>query len=90
MKIEIERVSTVSNSLVLDPKKIDYKQLTENFEEEGVEIEYDLNSKNIEKFLNENQDQLSQIFYVMTQYGHAKLGQDSFSDDSNYYLKILP
>jgi hypothetical protein len=89
MKIEIERVSKAHTSLIFDPKKIDYEQLMEHFESEGVEIDDDLNSKNFEKFLNENESQLSQIFYVMSQYGHGALGPDSFSDDSHYYVRKI-
>ncbi len=90
MKIEIERVSKVYTPLVIDTQKIDYEKLMEDFEMEGIECDEDLDSKNFENFLSENESQIDHIFYVLSQYGYAKLGKDKFSDDSHYYIKSLP
>lgn len=90
MKIEIERCTQVNTPVVIDPDKIKYKKLTEDFEGSGIEVSIKLSSKNFEKFLNENNSQMSQIFNVITAYGHAKLGQDSYNDDNmHYYVRAL-
>ena len=91
MKIEIERCTQVNTLVVIDLDKINYKKLTEDFKDSGIEVFVKLSSKNFEEFLHQkNAIEMSQIFDTITSYGHAELGQDSYNDDNmHYYVRAL-
>ena len=86
MKLIINRITKVNTQLLIDPELIDYKSLINDFLSEGIDITHELSSKNFNDFLQNNEDQLAHIYYVIESYGHGTLIDDVYADESDFYI----
>ncbi len=86
MKLIINRITKVNTQLFIDPKLIDYQSLINDFSNEGIEMSYELNSANLNDFLEKNNDQLATIFNILINYGHGNISDDIYADESDFYI----